>query len=200
MINVIFLVSIILFTLSFLGAPILVRLIASGFKGEQFNLTVKLTRIGLPMLLFSGIIGVFTGYLQSEGKFNATAMIGIPFNFIYIIFLLLLSSYFGIKGLMVAGVLATMSQLLIQIPEAKATGYKYKAIVDLKDPYILRTLKLSLPVMVGVAINDLNTIIDKNIASSLVEGSISPKMLHLICFCRHELLLCFYSHNYLLQA
>lgn len=173
MINVIFILSIVLTILALIFAPILVKLLARRFEGEQFNLAVKLTRIGLPTLLFSGLIGIMTGYLQSEQRFKATALIGFPMNFVYITFLMLFSSKFGIKGLMVASVLAALSQLLIQIPEARNAGYKYKFKVDLKDEYLKRILYLSMPVLFGVAIGDLNAVIDKNLASSLVEGSIS---------------------------
>ena len=173
MINIISMLSIILVLLGFLVAPLIVKLLAKGFEGEQFDLAVKLTRIGFPMILFSGIIGVFTGYLQSEQRFTAPAATGIPFNLIYIFFLLFLSSIFGIKGLMVAAVIAVASQFLIQLPAAKKTGYKYEFKFDLKDKYIKKVLLLSLPVLVGVAINDLNAIVDKTLASDLIAGSIS---------------------------
>ncbi len=61
----------------------------------------------------------------------------------------------------------------MQIPEAKISGFKYKFIFDLKDQYIRKVLYLSLPVLIGVAINDLNAIVDKTLASSLAAGSIS---------------------------
>ncbi|MDR7857533.1 murein biosynthesis integral membrane protein MurJ [Tissierella sp.] len=173
MINVIFVISAILVMLGWLGSPIIVKLLAKGFEGEQFDLAVQLTRIGLPMILFSGIIGVMSGFLQSEEKFTSTSAIGFPFNFVYIFFLLFLSSTFGIKGLMVAGVIAVASQFLIQIPEARSSGYKYNFKFDLKDKHITKVVLLSLPVLVGVAINDLNAIIDRTLASDLVSGSIS---------------------------
>ncbi|WMM24319.1 murein biosynthesis integral membrane protein MurJ [Tissierella sp. MB52-C2] len=173
MINIIFFVSLILTVVALLGTPMLVKLLASGFEDEQFDLAVKLTRIGLPMILFSGVIGVMTGYLQSEQKFNATAIIGFPYNFVNIFFLLFLSSIFGIKGLMVTRVVAVFSQLLVQIPEARASGFRYKFIFDIKDKYIRKALYLSLPILIGVAINDLNAIVDRTLASSLVLGSIS---------------------------
>ena len=94
MINVIFSISLIVVVIALLGTPLIIKLLANGFEGEQFDLAVKLTRIGLPMILFSGIIGVMTGYLQSDERFNATAMIGISFNLVYIFFLLFLSSRF----------------------------------------------------------------------------------------------------------
>ena len=93
MINVMFFLSSIVGILVLFLTPLIVKLIASGFEGKQFDLAVKLTRIGLPMILFSGLIGVMTGYLQSEGKFNSTAAIGIPLNLSYIFFLLFLSSF-----------------------------------------------------------------------------------------------------------
>lgn len=74
---------------------------------------------------------------------------------------------------MVAAVIAVVSQLLIQLPEAKKAGYKYKFIFDIKDEYIKKVITLSGPILIGVAINDIGVIIDKTLASSLVEGSIS---------------------------
>lgn len=173
MINIIFVVSAALVMCGWIAAPIIVKLLAKGFEGEQFNLAIKLTRIGMPMILFSGIIGVMTGYLQSEERFTSSSAIGIPFNFVYIFFLLFLSTKFGIKGLMIAGVLAVASQFLIQIPEARSSGYMYDFKFDLKDKYIKQVVLLSLPVFIGVAINDLNAIVDKTLASSLMDGSIS---------------------------
>ncbi len=173
LINVILLISLILVILATVGTPLIIRIMASGFKGEQFNLAVKLTRIGLPIIIINGLIGVLLGYLQSEEKFNTTAVIGFPVNFVYIFYLLFLSSRFGIVGLMAASVIAYFSQVLIQVPELRKGGFRYKAIFDLKDKYIKKILYLSLPVILGSTINDINVIIDKTLASGLVDGSIS---------------------------
>ena len=173
MLNIIFLISIVLVVLEWIAAPLIIRLTADGFEGEQFLLAVKLTRIGVPMILSGGIVGVLTGYLQSEERFTATSLVGVPFNLIYIVFLILFSSRFGIEGLMVAAVIAALSQFLILIPEALRTGYRYSFKFDIRDKYIKKVLLLSLPVLIGVAINDLNVIIDKKLASRLVTGSIS---------------------------
>ncbi|MCK9443850.1 MAG: murein biosynthesis integral membrane protein MurJ [Tissierellaceae bacterium] len=173
MINVVIFFSTILVVVAWFLSPIIINLMAKGFHGEQYKLAIKLLRIGLPMIIFSSIVGTLTGFLQSEQRHTSSAAIGFPFNFVYIFFLLFLSSTFGIKGLMVAAVFAVLSQILLQLLEVKKIGYKYKFIFDLKDKYIKKVLYLSIPVIIGVAINDLNSIIDKTLASSLVTGSIS---------------------------
>lgn len=173
MINIVIAISIMLIILAWFLSPLIVKLTAKGFYGKQFDFAVQLTRIGLPMILFSGIIGSLTGFLQSEQRYISSAAIGFPFNLVYIFFLLFFSSKFGVKGLMVTSVFAVISQLLIQIPEARKIGYRYKFIFNLKDKYIKKVLYLSVPVLVGIAINDLNVIVDRTLASDLVSGSIS---------------------------
>jgi putative peptidoglycan lipid II flippase len=173
MINIVAFLSLALIVLGITVAPILVRLLAKGFRGEQYNLAIKLTRIGFPGLLFSGIIGALTGFLYSEQRHYSSAALGFPLNFVYIIFLIFLSGRFGITGLMVTTVIAAIPQFLIQLPEAKKAGYKYRFVFDLKDKYITKVLYLSIPVFIAVAISDLNVIIDRTIASDLIIGSIS---------------------------
>lgn len=173
MINILVGVSIILVIIGVILSPLLVKLFAKGFTGDQFNMTVSLTRIGFPMVIFSGLIGTFTGYLQSKQKHMSAAATGLPFNLIFIFYLIFLSSFFGLKGLMLAGVIAIISQVLIQLPEAISVGFRYRFIFDIKDKYIKKAFFLSIPIMIGVAINDLNLIVDKTMASELVAGSIS---------------------------
>lgn len=173
MISVIFFSSLILVLSGWLASPILVKILAKGFFNEQYDLAVKLTRIGMPALLFSGVIGALTGFLHSEQRHGSAAAIGFPYNFIFIFYLLFLSTTFGIKGLMVTMVIGVFFQLLIQLPEAKWAGYRHKFVFDLKDDYIKKVLYLSMPVFVGVAINDLNAIVNRTLASFLVSGSIS---------------------------
>ena len=113
--HIILVISLLIILLGQILAPSCIRVIAPGFEDEQFMLAVRLMRIGLLVMVFSGIVGVFRGYLQSELMFTESAASQFPFNFVYIFFLVFLSSLFGINGLMVASVLAVGSQTLIQI-------------------------------------------------------------------------------------
>lgn len=173
MINIMFLISTIIMIGTYILSPYLVKLLASGFDTAQLKLATELTRIGLPMIIINSLVGVYSGYLQSEGLFFSTAIKCIPFNFIYILYLITISKNYGIKGLMFFSVIGTFSTFLIQLPELKSSGYTYENNIDFKDTYIKKMLFLSLPAFISVAINDLNVIIDKRIASKLAVGSVS---------------------------
>lgn len=50
-------------------APTIIKIMANGFEWPQFQLAVSLTRIGRPIILFTGTRAILTGYLQSNEYF-----------------------------------------------------------------------------------------------------------------------------------
>ncbi|HZK57846.1 MAG TPA: lipid II flippase MurJ, partial [Clostridia bacterium] len=173
LLNIVSLISIVIIALAWILSPNIIKVLAPGFGGKQFQLAVLMMRTGLPAIFFAGVQGVFRGYLQSELMFTESAASNFPFNFVYIFFLIFLSGLFGIKGLVVTSVLATAAQISIQIPGIKKAGFRYKYILDFKDRYVKKIIYLIPPVLVSVGVGDLNNIIDKSLASTLVAGSIS---------------------------
>ncbi|HZJ68472.1 MAG TPA: murein biosynthesis integral membrane protein MurJ, partial [Candidatus Eisenbacteria bacterium] len=155
-------------------APQIINLMAKdGFTASQVNLTVDLLRIGLPALLFYNITGLYKGYLHTEEIFVISEISNLPYNIIYILYLLALSSLFGIRGLMFAHGIAVFSMLILPIHTIKKRGYHHSLIFKPRDPYIIKSLNMILPVFMGIAINDLNIFIDQLMASRLAVGSIS---------------------------
>lgn len=74
---------------------------------------------------------------------------------------------------MVANTVAVVSQILLQIYGLRKTDFKYSLVFDIQDEYVTRALMLTIPVFIGTAINEINIIVDKTLASTLAEGSIS---------------------------
>lgn len=163
--NIVLVCSILLVLFGWIISPIIIRILAKGFVGEQFDLAVKLMKIGLPVVVFSGVVNIFRGLLQSEMMFTESAASDFPFNFTYIFFLIFLSNKFGIKGLMITSVLAVGTQIIIQIPGIKKIGYTYKWKFDLSDKYIKKILFFMTPVLIGIAIDEVNIIVDRTLAS-----------------------------------
>ena len=59
LINIVFFLSLVLVCIAWIASPIIVKLLAKGFYGEQYRLAIQLLRIGLPMIIFKIIIGTF---------------------------------------------------------------------------------------------------------------------------------------------
>jgi putative peptidoglycan lipid II flippase len=74
---------------------------------------------------------------------------------------------------MVTSVLAVLSQVFLQISGIRKTKFRYKFILDFKDRYVKKILYLIPPILISVGISDLNKIIDKAMASTLIDGSVS---------------------------
>ena len=150
----------------------IVKIFAMGFEGETLKLAVEFTRILIIGIIFIGVNDVLMPFLQINQNYAVPGMLGIPYN-IVIIISIFASPKFGYKVLIYGTLLAILSKVLFQIPFAKKKGYKYKAYVNVKDKNIKKLLLLVAPVFVGVAVNQVNGLVDKTLASTLVEGSIS---------------------------
>ncbi|MBS4538832.1 murein biosynthesis integral membrane protein MurJ [Clostridium sp. D2Q-11] len=173
LLNIIILFALVVSLMTWFGAPLLVKVFAKGFKGNQFILAVELTKIGVPMVFFIACSSIFSGLLQGKEKFNTTAAIGIPYNIVFIIFLLFYSERFGIRGLMIASVFAVSSQFLLQAYSVHKLNYSYKPKLNFKDKDIINTLYIIAPVVIGTMVDKINSIVDKTLASELTKGSIS---------------------------
>lgn len=171
--NITMLISLIVILLAWAFTPGALHIIAYGFAGEQLRLAITLTRIGLLSIIFSGAMGVLRGFLQSESMFLELALTGFVLNSVFIFFLIFMAGSFGIKGLMVASVVATITQFVIQFPETHKSGFRYNLVLDLHDKYVKQIMNLVPPILGTVVINDINLIIDRTLASTLAEGSIS---------------------------
>lgn len=145
---------------------------AYGFSLEEVQLSISLTRIMVFSLYFTGIVAVATAYLHSQGDFKLVAAISFPLN-VVLIFSMILAQKYEIMYLAYGFVLASFSQVAFILPVAYRAGFKYKFLSPLKDKNILNAVKLSLPVILGVSVNQVNTLVDRSIGSTLGEGSIS---------------------------
>ncbi len=173
LINLILLISIILMIVGFFGAPAIVKVLAKGFKGEQFDLNVRLNRLGLPIIMLLALTHIFAGLLNNSKVFGPPALAGIMYNFAFLSYLLIFAKNPNIEVLMIVTVIGTLLQFLTHLPAVLHMGYKFKLGINFKDPFLKKALRLTLPVLLGSAVQQINVVIDKTLASELAEGSLS---------------------------
>lgn len=156
-----------------IATPWLIGLIAPGFDSQQKELAISLTRIMFLSPVLFGLSSVFSAILHYFDRFLAYALAPIMYNLGIIFGIVFLYPLFGLMGLVYGVILGAALHLLIQIPAALSTGFRYLPFVDLKSLGLQNIFKLMLPRMIGSAGYQINLIIITAIASTLVTGSIA---------------------------
>lgn len=170
--NILMILSLALCAFGWMFTPELVKVIATKFRGETYYLTVNLTKLSMINILFLSLNSGYTAILQTLDEFTAPSLVGIVMN-IPIIFYILFMNQYGVLGLTIATIIGDGLQILIQLPWLIKNKYKYSFKIDFKDPRIKKMLTLIAPVIIGTGVNQINTVVQNNMASGLPAGSIA---------------------------
>ena len=170
--NIVIAMCIVLAMLGFIFTEELVKVFAMGFEGQTLKVSIDFTRITIIGIVFTGLSYVMTAYLQIKNNFTVPGLASVPKNIIIIVSIILSVKYN--PYIMIWGTLIGIAtEFIFQLPFAIKSGYKYQPYINIKDKYIKKISWLIGPVLIGVAVNQINTMVDRTLASTLVEGSIS---------------------------
>lgn len=161
---------IVLLLVLFPGAVI--KVFAAGFHDETADLAARLIRSSAVSLYFMVIVTIWGGYLQANENYVLPAAISLPRN-IVIVVSIVIAAKFDLFFLGVGLLFAYIAEYLLLLPFVVKAGYSIHPCFDVRDEGIRETLYLILPVLLGVSVNQVNKIVDRAIASTLVEGGIS---------------------------
>jgi len=158
-------------------APLIVWVMAPGFHTypEKMSLTISLTRITFPYLLFVGMASLFMGILNSFRHFTTPALAPTMLNLAMIFSALLLSPYLNppVASLAIGVLMGGIGQMAIQIPGVRREGAKFSFDFQLREPVVHKIGRLMLPGIIGLAITQANFFIGTFLASFLKQGSVS---------------------------
>ena len=160
-----------------IAMPWLMYGLAPGFADDpaKFDLTVALTRLTFPYLLFISLVSLMGGVLNAMGRFAAVAATPILLNLCMIAGLLLLAGYTETPGHALAwGVaIAGMVQFVWLIVAARHAGMSLRLPVPRLTPRVKELLRLMLPGVIGAGVVQINLVADVILASFLPEGSVT---------------------------
>ncbi len=165
----------------YFGARPLVLLLAGGFASDpaKLELTVQMTQILSPFLLFVALAAVMMGMLNALGSFFIPAIAPATFNISCILAGLLLSPLmprFGmdpIVAIAVGALAGGAGQFLVQVPALSRYGFSYRFTVNFSDPGLRRMGALMLPAIVGLSATQVNIVVDSHLASRFGDGPVS---------------------------
>ncbi|MCH8157407.1 MAG: murein biosynthesis integral membrane protein MurJ [Nitrospinae bacterium] len=158
-------------------APFVITVFAPGFLDEpdKFDLAVLLTRWMAPYLLFIGLAVFCMGILNACKVFALPAATPALLNICMISAALFISPQLEepILGLAFGVLVGGLLQFLCQVPEVMRRGFRFATSFKWKDSATIKIGKLMVPAILGLAVYEINMLVDTLLASLLPGGSIS---------------------------
>jgi putative peptidoglycan lipid II flippase len=172
--------GVILFGITAIGviaAPLLILAFAPGWHADQgkFDLAVSMLRWTFPYLFFISLSALFSGVLNSYGRFALPAYTQVIMNVVMIIVAIWIAPHTANPGLALAmGVFASgLLQLGFQVPAVMKLGLfrvpRWRPAME----GVRRIGRLMLPGIAGSSMAQVSLLLDTQIASFLITGSVS---------------------------
>lgn len=173
--NLCYVLAIIIAILGLVFTEQFVTVFAAGFvkNPEKFQAAVIFTKIMISGVLFISGSKIIGSYLQVNDSFTIPSLIGLPYNIIIISCIVLSAVTQNIYILPIGALIAMASQLVFQIPFAKKMAYKYQPYINVKDESIKKLGILVMPMLLGVSIGQINTYVDRLLATTLSDGRLA---------------------------
>src|SRR5690348_8866212 len=157
-----------------IATPALLHVLAPGFAAEpeKFALTVTLTRITFPYLLFISLVALQGGVLNSLERFAATAATPVLLNLFLIGTLLLVRPVNGV-ALSWAVTAAGFAQFVWLMVSCGQAGLPLRFPRPRWTPALRRLVGLMGPGIFGAGVTQLNLVVSTAMASLLPTGAVA---------------------------
>lgn len=166
--------------LGIIFSPQLVHVIAMGFRGsaQQMNLTILLTRIMFPFLLFVMLAAWAMGVLNASGRFFIPAAAPATFNLVSATFSIATYGLFAVRGEPIQGmawgvVVGAVAQFAIQLPVLHRMGFRYRLVLDINDARLRQVFLRWLPMLLGFGTWQVNFLVNTFLLTFLQERSVT---------------------------
>jgi putative peptidoglycan lipid II flippase len=184
-----------------LFTPWIVDVVAPGFRTDpgKAELTILLTRILFPFLLFVALAAVAMGILNARMVFGVPAAASSFFNLGSIVGGLACAAVFApeyvaavarritgadvpiprdesaaaLVGMALGTLLGGALQFLVQVPALRRVGFRHRWLAGFADPGVRQVLRLMGPATIGTAAVQLNVMVNTYFASNLGNGPVS---------------------------
>jgi putative peptidoglycan lipid II flippase len=180
-VNALIAITLVAVLLGMVFAEPLVRLFAGGFDDVpgKLALTVSLTRIMLPFLTFVALAAAFMGMANALHHFFIPAVSPAMFNVSSIVLTVGLIGAMSSAGLppitaaAIGFLVGGFAQWAVQWPLLHREGFRYRPLLDWRDPELRRVLLLMGPGTLGLAATQINVFVNTVLAAGQEEGAVS---------------------------
>lgn len=152
--------------------PQIIRVIAVGYSGEEFKLLVFCTRLLMPNIIFVGAASVLRAYHRAEGRYQISSINTVVINLVVMGFVII--SPKDSITLMIIGVMIGLSiDFFMQWFYARKQGLTLKTSEAPSPESFKEFFYVIMPMILATLVGQVNTIVDKTMASTLPAGNIT---------------------------
>jgi len=169
--NLLVLVSIVASFVGIFFSDQIVSIFASGFEGKTAELTSFFIKITFCYVTFTSTANVLDAYLNYKGIF-LRPIVGNYFQNIPVIAVIIISAFTTHHILALGILIGSALRLVYMAFVAKKEGYQYSWVLSFGKT-VRHIMSLAIPVFIGTYILQVNTFVDKTLASRLPEGSVA---------------------------
>lgn len=145
----------------------------------KLELTIQLARVMVPFLTLVAVAAAMMGMLNSLRHYFVPALAPATFNVVAIVFALLLTPVMPMVGLprimsvAIAALVGGLTQVMVQWPPLRREGFRYKPLLDFRDPGLRQVLILMGPGTLGLAATQVNLFVSTLLATTQGTGAVS---------------------------
>jgi len=122
--------------------------------------SISLIRLTTPAVLFLGLASILTGALYALKRFTIPAFIGAAFNGTIVVVALLNPG--EIRALVWGLLLGSLLQVVLQLPALRDARLRWA--LDFHHPAVRRIIRLYIPILAGLVVNQLAIMLSYNLA------------------------------------
>ncbi|MCL5950772.1 MAG: murein biosynthesis integral membrane protein MurJ [Chloroflexi bacterium] len=155
-----------------LAAPI-ISLLGGDLPPATGSLATALLVIMMPTLFLGAALNMLMAVLNSLDHFVGPALIFLALNVGMILVVIILTPYVGIYAVAWGFLAGCALQVIIQFVELRRENPWYSFSVDWHHPVLRQTVIAFLPITALALVAQINTLVDRTMATALPAGSIS---------------------------
>jgi putative peptidoglycan lipid II flippase len=156
-----------------LCSPWIMSVIAPGLDPDTSQLAFKLSALLFLMIVPLGAVEVMKALLNALYSFGPPASANLLRNFAIVIVVLIGGHLWGIRAVVVGYIVGSWLQLPVMGFALYRKGYRYRPILNLRDPRVHETWRLLRFPLLGGAINLSNVLVERFLVSFLPSGTVS---------------------------
>lgn len=151
--------------------------------GDEATLLIGLTAVMLPYLLLICLAAQVSAVLHALEHFAWPALLPVLLNIVWIAAIWLLAPLFATKtaqvyAIAVCIVLAGVAQLVAPLPTLRRLGFVFDRAWRSAESRVVEIARSMLPIVIGLSITQLNTLLDSLIAWGLAQPTDGPQRMN----------------------